>query len=293
MKRHGVAALGPALLLLLAACGPAVPGVPGGGGISGTVFDAAGKPLEGATVEVLGKDFLTQTNVVTKADGKYSLSVPDKSSNYRLAAWIERSFEGETHRLGISPSDGKLEDFKGGDGYHKDFKWQLSGHGWWSKDEGHPADYIGGAIKLVLGDPHDQGINASAVPVPTADPTVELTLTPSQLIDGSRGDVVKRKVTLKGSQTHSGYTTWAAAGPVTDIPIGKYTVTAAFTDGTELLVAVCDVGCTTHDNLDTEGEVVFPPSRTNNRPYQSHNVSDQTVSVSPDTCASLAPSQCD
>jgi hypothetical protein len=169
--------------------------------VTGIVLDTKGQPLEGATVR-LYQDFVSgRTEVTTGPDGRYraSSSVQNESASYKIEAFIEVDYNGQTvcPRLAM-PDPNDHNSFTLDKGAEKNFQWQLTG------EVGNSDTFFGGSINLwnIF---MFEGIN-----------DVEITLTPTgPLIDGSEGSVIAGKVSDVNDYT------------LFDIPVGPYTLQAA------------------------------------------------------------------
>jgi hypothetical protein len=96
------------------------------GYVTGTVVDAAGRPLAGA--EVFADNTLYyNTNVigVTDAQGRYTLDVRQPIGTWRVGAHLRREYNGRTYKLDLHPDTARA--FPGVDGAVRNFSWRLIG----------------------------------------------------------------------------------------------------------------------------------------------------------------------
>jgi hypothetical protein len=168
--------------------------------MKGRVTNSAGEPIEG--IEVFADNtLLYDSNLVdvTDADGYYRIDLNGfHPSSWQGAAYIETTFEGEYYMIRLE-ADNK-QAFAGVDGAIRNFTWRVSG------------EIFGGGYHGALAFVYSNFINEW--PENYDDSYVKLTFTPQgPLIDGSTGE------TLVLSPN---------GGEITDIPIGRYTVTARY-----------------------------------------------------------------
>jgi hypothetical protein len=163
--------------------------------VTGTVVDAAGRPLAG--VEVYADNTLYYNlNVIgyTDAQGRYKLDVREPIGTWRVGAHLRREYNGRTYQLALHPDTARA--FPGVDGAVRNFSWRLIGR----TPEGGS---YGVATYVYHGWAPGQFVSQS---------DVEVTFTPvGPLVDGSTGQV--GVVRLQGNY-------------VSNIPLGRYRVTA-------------------------------------------------------------------
>lgn len=200
-----------AVLLLFAACkadsapsvtspaNAAAGSAAGGSGtepyvVSGRVTDTLGQPLAG--VEVFADHTMYyNANIfdVTGDDGRYRILLGESEpSSWRVAAYIERSFEGRAYRMRLHEVDKAV--FAGRLGAVRDLQWRLSGSdgsGGWYGEEGHV--YLQGG--------HVDSRH------------VVVTFKPIALIDGSRGPA---------------FTRVPDSTRLNDLPVGRYVVSVEY-----------------------------------------------------------------
>jgi hypothetical protein len=165
------------------------------GYVTGTVVDAAGRPLAG--VEVYADNTLYyNTNAIgyTDAQGRYRIDVRQPIGTWRVGARMRREFNGRTYQFDLHPDVANA--FPGVDGAVRNFDWRLIGRTpegtWygvatWVYRNWAPGEYV-------------------------AVEDVEVTFTPvGPLVDGSTGQV--GVVRLRGNY-------------INNIPLGRYRVTA-------------------------------------------------------------------
>lgn len=227
------------------------PPAPKRGYVTGLVLDTQGRPLAGAEVFIVGTTFTqgqrTSFTAVTKADGTYSLRVPD--GRYHASASVKRALGGATFTLPLHPESGSLNtEVDSSEGGNLNFRWRLSGSkpgggSDWDDTYGASIDfsYCGLPAKAYC----DERYSAA---VPGAAPegsVVTLTFTPQgKLIDGTAGKPVVYTFRAAPLAPPGGYpytdpngggrTTlgagWAYHGQnFNDIPLGIYTLTAVAT----------------------------------------------------------------
>lgn len=219
------AALPLAVLSLLAACttggvgGPAP--TPDGGGlepytVKGQVTDTQGRPLAGVEVFADNTAYYDM-NVfgVTDAGGFYRIELGDVTpSSWHVGAYLERDYNGYTYSFSLHPDAAAV--FAGVDGAIRNLEWRLSG-------ETPEGGYYGGLVYF-YGDYANGDLDTQYA---------ELTFTPNgPLVDGSAGQT---------------FTVTSPSGTeITDVPIGRYTVTARYVPPGEapspLLIRVRDAG---------------------------------------------------
>jgi hypothetical protein len=163
--------------------------------VTGTVVDAAGRPLAG--VEVYADNTLYyNTNAIghTDAQGRYRIDVRQPIGTWRVGARLVREYNGRTYQLDLHPDTARA--FPGVDGAVRNFDWRLTGRtpeggsygvATWIYRDWAPGEYL------------------------SYDDT-EVTFTPvGPLVDGSTGQ--SAVVRLRGNY-------------LSNIPLGRYRVTA-------------------------------------------------------------------
>jgi hypothetical protein len=171
--------------------------------VSGIVLDTKGEPLEGAIIR-LYQDFVSgRTEVTTGPDGRYkaSSSVQNASASYKIEAFIEVEYNGQTvcPKLAM-PDPNDYTSFTLDKGAERNFQWQLTGK------IGNYDTFFGARIDLWNSYSFSDTTRA-----------VELTLTPTgPLLDGSEGSVIVQEVPLGDGDDDALF----------DIPIGTYTLQA-------------------------------------------------------------------
>jgi hypothetical protein len=169
------------------------------GFVTGTVVDAAGRPLAG--VRVYAKNtLLYNTNAigVTDAQGRYKLDVREPMGTWRVTAQLRREYEGHTYTLDLHPENDEPAPFAGVDGAVRNFSWRVSGR---TPSGGYYGGrvYVSGIPGGWMNDVEHEDLELEFTPV-------------GPLIDGSVG----APRTLRGG-----------VGPEADhVPLGKYRVTA-------------------------------------------------------------------
>jgi hypothetical protein len=165
------------------------------GYVTGTVVDAAGRPLAG--VEVYADNTLYyNTNAIgyTDAQGRYKIDVRQPIGTWRVGAHLKREYNGRTYQLDLHPDTARA--FSGADGAVRNFDWRLTGR----TPEGGS---YGVATYVYLNWAPGEYVSVG---------DVEVTFTPvGPLVDGSTGQV--GVVRLQGNY-------------VSNIPLGRYKVTA-------------------------------------------------------------------
>ena len=208
---------------------PAFPRLsPKPGYVRGYVYDAKGKPLQGAIIGVRATSaggFYSGNSAKTDARGYYEVQSPWGVGHFYCAGYSVDYGEGRA-AMSLYPSDGEAGNFASNVGAVKN--WVLLTYGIADRDavqdDPHAvSNYYGGNVALgwyasrpdsVLGGPSD-------LPV---DGTVEVTLTPQgPLLDGSRGrPIVIRKPVGEGV---------GLGLYVVNIPVGAYKMSARLVGG--------------------------------------------------------------
>lgn len=187
------------LLLFLGGCS-LVEGEAGGVksyAVKGRVTDESGAPLAG--VDVFAENtagYGARVAGATDDEGLYELDLEGREpSSWRVSAQLSREYHGTKYTFSLYPRE--TAQFAGEKGAIRDFEWKLSG--------ANPAGGVYGYPVYVYAD-------AAA---PDLDPSkVVLTFTPDgSLVDGSDGKSFS--MVPKDGTT------------IPDVPVGRYTVTAA------------------------------------------------------------------
>ena len=242
---------------------------------SGVVRYENGKPLSGAVVTAISKEFSSESDTKSGKDGKFLIKLPKTESNYRLVAWAEASYNGKHWLFPLEPVGGSETSFFSKDGIAKDFVWKISGRGSWASnlEEKDPNGYLGAFIQVYLYDPNSDPSGERPVQAQAGD-TVELTLDPDgPLIDGRSGQRLIKAVVLERA---TGKFQVTQVGTALDIPVGRYKLTAKVKhkNGGESNLKVGVVcgqsGCPIRpSSLDSETLVEFQPNvGSHPRPYQ-------------------------
>lgn len=209
---------------------PGANGVSPGGGkvtkgvVAGKVTYSEGKPLQGATLEIASKEYAASVTGTSKADGSYTLRIGNLQSNYNLAGWIEKEFNGVNFRFPLKPRGAEGTEFFGEEGFNKDFVWNTSGRAWWkTTDPEDPASFLGLSFDVQGYDPkNDAGATEPLAAAPGSK--IKVTFEPSgPMIDGSRGKLQTKEIEV-GSEGIKRYS--AKVGVINDIPVGNYKITA-------------------------------------------------------------------
>ncbi len=224
------------------------------GYVSGVVLDTQGRPLAGARVYLSGTTFTqgqkTSFETVTKADGTYSLRVPD--GRYSAKASQTVTFNGATYSFILYPLSGNPKtEVDSSEGGSLDFQWRLSGLSAYSgAGATKPLDFYGASIELsYCGLPAEAYCRSSYTDLtPGAAPAgsqISVTLTPTgPLVDGSAGKPVVFQFPVSplrpdypggvgGGRLVLGQNWEYHSKDMNDIPLGTYmlSVTATLPDG--------------------------------------------------------------
>lgn len=208
--------------------GPGLPTTPTAGPvsreedvISGRVTTAAGAPVAGAEIEVVGYTGgpdLGQhiETVATGADGTYRYEVPN--GLYEALGTATLEFEGKTYQFLLDPADGSCEQEMSDAGIVKDFVLRLSGLQMCLDGGVEPDNYLfyhGAPVQL-----------SSDLATAAPHEVVEYTLQPvGALADGSPGAPLAFQRTVAAHTNYFGPIDDTAA--LYDIPLGRYVVSAA------------------------------------------------------------------
>lgn len=200
-------------LLTLSVALAATPPRPGE--VKGTVLDAKGRPLPGAIIWLLPSisgnfGYTSSSNLVkarTDAKGQYSVKpLPDLL--FGATAWVKVPYQGESFCLRLAAeNNAQYEPFSPKGGVIRNFRLKINGP---VPDTDIANTYFGAEVRLMT-----MTWEGADDVVPLHTSKVEVTLTPNgPLIDGSTGKTIV-KVTKPGENF------------LYDIPVGRYTVTAA------------------------------------------------------------------
>lgn len=173
---------------------------PESGYATGSVVDTKGNPLSDVEVTIENTLVGTYNSFVGKTDanGNYKIKI-SKVGTYHANAYLVKNYNGKNYRLPLHPDN---DNVFSNEGAVRNFKWKLSGP---MPEDGYYGSYIelNGALLLDID-----------------EQSIEYTLTPvGKLIDGSDGEVLK---------LHTGQPNTSSYGKLTDIPIGRYTLTAVY-----------------------------------------------------------------
>lgn len=256
------------------------------GTVTGNVTYSNGKPLQGASLEIASKEYAASVSATSRADGSYTMRIGNLQSNYSLAGWIEKQFNGVNFRFPLEPQ-GEGVEFFGEDGFVKNFVWKTSGQAWWKvTDPEDPRSFVGIAFEVLGYDPkNDPGANNPLAAQPGSK--IRVTFQPNGLIDGSAGKTVTEELEVASG----GISRFSAkVGIIKDVPVGNYKITAQLVGSDEaakdLQVAYkCDRGRPSCDSAPTEFaspadfKVAADQSTVHSRPYQSPPASGVTLYV--------------
>lgn len=230
------------------------------GYVSGLVLDTQGRPLAGARVFLNGTTFTqgqkTSFETETKADGTYSLRVPD--GRYQARASYTTTFEGQTFSFFMDPASGNPStSVDSSEGGNLNFRWKLSGlRAGSGAGASRDTDFYGSSVDFSY-----CGLPAKAycaekysAVTPGAAPggsTITATFTPQgKLVDGSTGKPVVYTFKAAPLAPPGGYPytdpngggrtvlgqDWPYHGTnFNDLPLGRYslTVTATLPNGSK------------------------------------------------------------
>ncbi|WP_019012104.1 carboxypeptidase-like regulatory domain-containing protein [Deinococcus aquatilis] len=168
--------------------------------VTGTVKDAAGRPVPGAQIAVDNTYFDgAELHTVTNSKGQYRIDLKQTLGAWQVVGWVQRTYHGETYRLPLQPD--KAAAFGGASGAARNFTWRISGK--------TPNGGVYGARFYAL-----DGFSSDGEVVERGD--LEVTLTPEgPLLDGSPG----KPITVRYN------------APLNDVPLGRYRVTARSLSG--------------------------------------------------------------
>lgn len=178
------------------------------GVVKGIVLDTKGQPMKDVEV-VIDNTLVWNSNLVTKTDANGRYSVKLGISTWKATANHYVDFDGKRYRIPLHPDDASGFTQNGA---IRNFQWKLTG-----KQPGTDLDYGGFFnVEKEVGNYNLMDIH-----------NIEFTLTPvGKLIDGSDGQVIKMKPGAPGTDN---------ANKLTDIPLGKYRITASYPGKTILV----------------------------------------------------------
>ena len=200
MRFPGAVLSGLMTLLLMAGGCSLVEGETGGiesYAVKGRVTDSTGAPLAGVDVFAENTaEFGARVAGATDEEGLYELDLSGREpSSWRVTAQLSREYHGTKYTFALYPRE--TAQFAGETGAIRDFEWKLSG--------ANPAGGVYGYTVYVYADVADEDLDPSKV---------VLTFTPDgSLVDGSDGKSFS--MVPKDGTT------------IPDVPVGRYTVTAA------------------------------------------------------------------
>jgi len=217
MRREGSAFLLEEFLAvaLLAACGgsasksggPGDPHPPGPepGKVKGVALDTQNRPLSGATIDVCSSVFWEScVSGSTGSDGSYSVTLTP-TNVWRADGSITRNYDGKAFCLPLAIDNDNT--FASSDATIRNFSWKLSGLIPGQNADGYASSYFGATLNVVFDFSLDQH-------------RVRLHFVPNgSLVDGSTGTAFSA---IAGD--------WAS-NAIGNIPVGVYTVTAEYIQG--------------------------------------------------------------
>lgn len=168
------------------------------GYVKGTVKDSAGNPLQGVKI-IVDHSIFYNSNItaLTDASGNYRVKVP--TGSWYAFAQLKKNYNGKTYSFYLKPDSSA--GF-GAEGAVRNFTWTLTGE----KEEPLAPGFFGGTITF---DNYPTGNYIED------ENRIEFTLTPAgALIDGSKGEAL----TLRAKDAYR----------LTDVPIGRYTISASY-----------------------------------------------------------------
>lgn len=200
----------------------------------GKVTNANGSPIINANVVIENTVFYASyVHAVTNAKGEYSVQVPNGS--WKASVQIEKVFEGNTYKFDLHPDN--ENPFAGTEGAVRNFTWKLSG----AKPGG---GFYGSTVAVypdILSGISEQDIELKLVPV-------------GNLADGSTGATITKKLADAGGGEYG----------VTDVPVGKYIISARNTSTNQPL----EIRRRNTGNFASELNAVFAAGYTGSTHYQ-------------------------
>ncbi|GMU08336.1 carboxypeptidase-like regulatory domain-containing protein [Corallococcus caeni] len=182
-------------------------GTPQTGYLSGKVLDTQGQPLAGAIITADNTQFY-DSNVQTTSgsDGTYRVDTSRPTGTWHASAVVKLQYNGKEYTFDLDPNDDNV--FAGNEGAVRNFTWKLTGKR--PDDQG----YYGGRVTVYV----DQFTDPADPSSPITSEDIELTLTPSgKLVDGTDGQPITQKLVRT-----------ADGDSVTDVPVGRYTMSARY-----------------------------------------------------------------
>lgn len=202
--------------------------------IKGRVTDSKGFPIANARVVVEHTVlYATYVYATTNKDGYYSATVPNGS--WKASVQIERDFLGHRYRFDLHPDNDS--PFAGKDGAIRNFSWKLSGQ--------KPGGGFYGSSIAVYPEPGSSILMEN----------IELTLKPEgPLADGSNGAAITAKLFDIGGGEDG----------ISDIPIGRYAITAKDKSSGQLL----EIRLRNTGDYGNSVTAIFKPGFTGSTGYQ-------------------------
>lgn len=171
------------------------------GVVKGKITTSDGKPLAGAKVLISNVNW-NQTNAIVSAgmDGTYSHKFTGINSDaWHASATIAKEFNGKVYKMDLYPEF--AADIYPGRVAVRNFSWKLTGN-----QVGRSNGVYGGVVRVIAEPGTFNGFL-----------NVTLTMEPQgTLIDGSTGETITRKID---------------ASQMTEVPIGRYKVSAIYAPG--------------------------------------------------------------
>lgn len=166
------------------------------GTVKGRITDSKGSPVANAKAVIENTVYYdTYVYAVSDANGYYKTNIPKGS--WKASVQIQRNYLGQSYTFDLHPDN--AAPFAGTDGAVRNFTWKLSG--------AKPGGGFYGSYVAVYPEPGSAFLMED----------VALTLTPDgALADGSNGQVITKELTDIGGGEDG----------VSDVPVGKYTITA-------------------------------------------------------------------
>lgn len=188
------------------------PGTGVDGCLTGKVTDPQGKPLPKANVFV-GHTVVVSNGpeVKTASDGTYKIQLVALAGEWVAKGYILKQYNDRVYKINLDPENDA--PFTSDEKPVRNFQWKLTGH---IPDPSLDL-YYGGTMEL------SRDLNADGL---YDKENIEFTLTPvGPLIDGSTGKTLKLQIKKKSDSA------------ISDIPMGRYKVTAVYKPtGEQLLV---------------------------------------------------------
>lgn len=198
------------------------------GMVRGYVKDAAGNPLEGATIGVrssLVGGAYSGASGETDAEGYYEVKVPYGAAHFYNAGYTVDYGEGRA-ALSLHPVDGKLSSFASEDGLVENFvllTYGIADRDALSENPAFSSNYYGGVV--YIGHHTSEPDDALALPSNLRTGTeIEVTLTPEgELLGGGAG----KSFVIRKAVVGSGFS-------IQNIPVGTYRIGVKRADGKPL-----------------------------------------------------------